>query len=75
MSAEETKCCGAEKRCGCDSKKAVATFFKIVLGLGFLVLGGWAILKFWPSLLVIIQGGIGLLLILAGVIILAIAKE
>ncbi len=49
--------------------------FKIVLGLGFLVLGGWAVMKFWDQLLVIIQGGIGLFLILAGVITLAIAKE
>ncbi|MFH0918448.1 MAG: hypothetical protein V1830_04875 [Candidatus Omnitrophota bacterium] len=67
MAAEEKKCC--------DPKKTLATLFKVVLGLAFLVLGGLAILKFWGALLVIIQGGIGLFLILAGVITLAIAKE
>jgi hypothetical protein len=74
MAAEEKKCCGAEKTC-CDPKKTLATLFKVILGLVFLVLGGVAILKFWGELLVIIKGGIGLFLILAGVIILAIAKE
>jgi uncharacterized membrane protein len=74
MTEEEKKCCGTEKKC-CDSKKTLGMLFKVVLGLVFLVLGGWAILKFWGSLLMIIQGGIGLFLILAGVITLAIAKE
>jgi uncharacterized membrane protein len=74
MATEEKQCCGTENKC-CDPKKALATLFKIVLGLVFLVLGGWAILKFWGDLLAIIRGGIGLFLILAGVITLAIAKE
>jgi len=74
MAAEEKCCGGTEKNC-CDPKKTLATLFKVVLGLGFLVLGGLAILKFWGALLVIIKGGIGLFLILAGVITLAIAKE
>ena len=74
MAGEEKKCCGTEKKC-CDSKKTLGMLFKVVLGLVFLVLGVWAILKFWGSLLMIIQGGIGLFLILAGVITLAIAKE
>ncbi len=74
MVAEEKKCCDTEKK-GCDPKKTLTTLFKVVLGLVFLVLGGLAILKFWGALLVIIQGGIGLFLILAGVITLAIAKE
>ena len=74
MAAEEKKSCDTEKKC-CDPKKTLATLFKVVLGLVFLVLGGLAILKFWGALLVIIQGGIGLFLILAGVITLAIAKE
>ncbi|MBU4251647.1 MAG: hypothetical protein KKC39_08345 [Candidatus Omnitrophica bacterium] len=74
MAAEEKKCCGTEKKC-CDPKKALATLFKVVLGLAFLVLGGWAILEFWGALLVMIKGCIGLFLILAGVITLAIAKE
>ncbi|MBN2831013.1 MAG: hypothetical protein JXL82_01855 [Candidatus Omnitrophica bacterium] len=56
-------------------KKILATILKVVLGLVFLVLGAMAILTWWGSLLVIIKGSIGLFLILAGVITLAIAKE
>ena len=74
MVAEEKKCTDTEKKC-CEPKKTLATLFKVVLGLVFLVLGGLAILKFWGALLVIVQGCIGLFLILAGVITLAIAKE
>jgi len=74
MAAEEKDCPDAEKQCG-DSKKIFATLFKVVLGLMFLVLGGLAILRYWGSLLVIVQGCLGLFLILAGVITLAIAKE
>lgn len=74
MAAEEKNCLDAEKQC-CDPKKVLSTFFKVVLGLLFLVLGGLAILRYWGSLLVIVQGCIGLFLILAGVITLAIAKE
>lgn len=58
-----------------DSKKVFATIFKIVLGLAFLGLGAWAILTWWADLLAIIRGCIGLFLILAGIITLAIAKE
>lgn len=74
MAAEEKKCSDAEKKCS-DPKKTLAILFKVILGLAFLVLGGLAILNFWGDLLVIIKGGIGLFLILAGVITLAIAKE
>ena len=74
MAAEEKKCCDTEKKC-CDPKKTLSTLFKVVLGLAFLVLGGLAILRFWGALLTIVQGCIGLFLILAGVITLAIAKE
>jgi hypothetical protein len=73
MSAEENKCCGTQTCC--DSKKTIGTLFKVVLGLVFLGLGGWALLNFRADLLVMIKGGIGLFLILAGVITLAIAKE
>jgi hypothetical protein len=74
MAAEEKACANSEKKC-CDPKKTLATLFKVILGLAFFVLGGLAILKFWGDLFVIIKGGIGLFLILAGVITLAIAKE
>ena len=58
-----------------DAKKILATLFKVVLGLVFLGLGAMAILRWWKLLLMIIKGCIGLFLILAGVITLAIAKE
>jgi fatty acid desaturase len=58
-----------------EAKKISATLFKVVLGLIFLGLGAAAILKWWMSLLMVIQGCIGLFLILAGIITLAIAKE
>ena len=74
MAAEEKKCCDTEKKC-CDPKKTLATLFKVVLGLAFLVLGGLAILRWWYVLLLLVKGCIGLFLILAGVITLAIAKE
>jgi len=63
-----------EKKCF-DLKKAAATFLKIAVGIAFLVLGGMAIWKWWESLLLIMQGGAGLFLILAGIITLAVAKE
>ena len=69
--AEEIK---KEEKC-CENKKVFSTFLKVVLGLVFLVLGVMAILKWWQFLLMIIKGCVGLFLILAGVITLAIAKE
>jgi len=71
--AEEIK--QEENKCACGSGKALATFFKVILGLVFLGLGGLAILSWGPLLLDLIKGSIGLFLILAGIIILAIAKE
>lgn len=75
MAQEEKKCCGGTEEKCCDPKKMLSTLFKIILGLAFLVLGGVAILKWWEPLLLIVKGCIGLFLILAGVITLAIAKE
>jgi len=58
-----------------EGKKAVSTFLKVIIGLAFLVLGVLAILRWFPQLLIIVQGSIGLFLILAGIITLAIAKD
>lgn len=69
--AEEVK---QEEKKG-EMKKVMGTIFKVILGLVFLILGVLAIIKWWDPLLTIIKGGIGLFLILAGVITLAIAKE
>ena len=66
---KEDKCCGQ------GGKKVFSTLLKVVLGRVFLGLGAMAILRWWKLLLVIIKGCIGLFLILAGVITLAIAKE
>ena len=58
-----------------NGKKTLATLFKVILGIAFLVLGIWAVARWWKLLLIIIKGCVGLFLILAGVITLAIAKE
>jgi len=58
-----------------DAKKILSTVFKVVLGLAFLALGGLAIIRWLKDLLIVFKGCIGLFLILAGVITLAIAKE
>ncbi len=71
--AEEIK--KEEKACCSDGKKMFSTLLKVVLGLVFLGLGAMAILRWWKLLLMIVKGCIGLFLILAGVITLAIAKE
>jgi len=74
MAQEEKKCCGTEEKC-CDPKKMFSTLLKVILGLAFLVLGGLAILRWWKLLFLIVKGCVGLFLLLAGVITLAIAKE
>ena len=58
-----------------EAKKAVATIFKVILGLVFLVLGILAIIAWWKDLLLVIRGCIGLFLVLAAIITFAIAKE
>ena len=58
-----------------DVKKIFSTILKVVLGLVFLALGALAVIRWWGILLMLIKGCIGLFLILAGVITLAIAKE
>lgn len=55
--------------------RTASTIFKVILGLVFLVLGVMSILTWWDSLVMIIKGCVGLFLILAGIITLAIAKE
>lgn len=55
--------------------KIISTIFKVILGLAFLALGVLAIIVWWYDLLLVIRGCIGLFLLLAGLITLAIAKE
>jgi hypothetical protein len=74
MGEVEKKCCDAGSKC-CNGKKTLFTLLKVIFGLALLVLGGWLTLKYWEALVSIFKGCIGLFLILAGVIALAIAKE
>jgi uncharacterized membrane protein len=58
-----------------EAKKVMSNIFKVILGLVFLALGVLAILRWWMYLKIVVLGCIGLFLILAGLITLAIAKE
>jgi len=58
-----------------DGKKIFWTIFKVILGLVFLALGVGALIRWFGSLMMVFKGCIGLFLILAGIITLAIAKE
>lgn len=58
-----------------DIKKILSTVLKVILGLVFLALGVLAIINWLGDLLLVIRGCIGLFLVLAGIITLAIAKE
>lgn len=69
--AEEVK----QEESKVESKKIISTIFKVILGIVFLALGVLATLRWLGLLLMIIKGCIGLFLILAGIITLAIAKE
>jgi len=63
---EEKKVCGG---------KVCSAVFKVILGLVFLALGAVAIIGWWSNLVAVFKGCIGLFLVLAGIITLAIAKE
>jgi len=58
-----------------DVKQIFSSIFKVILGLVFLALGAWAIKVWWSNLVDVVKGCIGLFLILAGIITLAIARE
>lgn len=58
-----------------DGKKILSAIFKVILGVVFLALGVMAVIAWRQDLWALIKGCIGLFLILAGVITLAIAKE
>lgn len=58
-----------------EPSKAFSVILKTVLGLGFLALGVLSIVRWWMHLKVVILGCLGLFLLLAGVITLAIARE
>ena len=68
---EETK----QREQNAESKGVLAALLKVAIGLLLLVLGGWALLAWWPEVKDLFKGSIGLFLVLAGIIALAIAKE
>lgn len=58
-----------------DGGKAVKTLLKVLLGIVLLGVGLYLIVRWRWDLLALIKGSLGLFLILAGAITLAIAKE
>ena len=60
-----------EAKCACSPKGLM----KIILGVVLILLGLAAVIGWWASLWILIKGAIGLFLIMAGAITIAIAKE
>jgi len=58
-----------------EKKSVLGTVFKLILGIAFIVLGVMAVAGWWASLVEVLKAALGLFLILAGLITLAIAKE
>ncbi len=58
-----------------ETNKVFSVVLKTVLGLGFLILGLLSIVKWWDHLKTVVLGCLGLFLVLAGIITLAIARE
>ncbi len=48
---------------------------KIIIGLILIALGAWTIYLWWPDLLALVRGGIGLFLILCGLIAFALISD
>jgi membrane-bound ClpP family serine protease len=55
--------------------RLLPVIIKVVLGLVFLALGVWAIMRWFNSFKILFQGCVGVFLLLVGVIVLAFAKE
>ena len=69
--AEEVKE-GQVAKCGCGAAK---TAFRVIIGLALVGLGVWAVIAWWQELLGVVKGCLGLFLILAGAITVAIARD
>lgn len=61
----------SEKKTGGNSKALV----KVLIGVVLIIIGLLAVIGWWKDLVVLFKGGIGLILIMAGAIAIAIAKE
>ncbi|RKY37806.1 MAG: hypothetical protein DRP72_02900 [Candidatus Omnitrophota bacterium] len=57
------------------TSEVVKTVFKYILGIVLVGLGIWAVIGLWQSVWTVIKGCLGVFLILAGAITIAIAKE
>lgn len=53
----------------------VSKVIKVLIGLILIALGAWTIFLWWQDLLTLIRGGLGLALILAGLIALALVAD
>lgn len=58
-----------------DAGKTMSTIFKYLLGIAFLFIGGYLVIRGWEYLWMLIKGSVGLFFILAGLITLVIAKD
>jgi len=63
-----------EAQCCCSKMKSPA-ILKLILALVFIVAGAWCFISWWWHFTVVFKGCIGPILILAGLVTLAIAKE
>ena len=61
-----------EEKSSSENSKMV---LKIILGVILVILGIWAVIGWWSSLVTVFKGCIGLFLLMAGAITFAIAKE
>ena len=71
--AEETndKKVGGKKNCCVCSKPGI----KVIIGVALIIVGLTAVISWWSNLLILLKGCVGLFLIMAGAIAIAIAKE
>lgn len=53
----------------------VGKILKVLVGIVLIALGAWTIYLWWGELLTLIRGGIGLVLILAGLIAFALVAD
>ena len=65
----------AEKKESKSAKESVMVVVKIVLGVVFVVIGLWAIIGWWDNVIGLVKGSLGIIILLAGAICFAIAKE
>jgi len=53
----------------------LSKIIKLLIAIAFIALGVWTIYLWWPDLLIIIRGGIGLALIMLGLITFALVAD